>query len=420
MLTEAENARLTQVGPGTPMGELLRRYWMPVAAATELDEEPTKKVRLLGEDLVLYRDRGGNLGLIGDRCLHRRVEMVFGIPEQVGLRCPYHGWLYDHTGRCLEQPAEDMEAPDSTFKERTIIKAYPVEELGGLIWAYLGPQPAPLIPHWDILVDENVHRAIGYTILPCNWPQCMENSLDPVHTEWLHGIFDNYVLERLGQTELRVEPKHHTRIHFEVCDYGIIKRRVVEGGSEADADWAIGHPIIFPNILKTGGFEIRVPMDDTHTFHVFYYTKGFPAGVGAPPQDKIPLFFPPLPGLDERGHPEWHLMDNNSGQDMWAFYSQGPVVDRTQERLGTSDKGVILYRKLLTDSMEAVERGDDPMNVFRDPESNRYLNVSTDRAEGIVTRRIVRPTAWRPPKGGAQKYAPIFNQPPAELAESTI
>jgi 5,5'-dehydrodivanillate O-demethylase len=126
MLSVEQNDRLTQVGPGTPLGELMRRYWQPIAAVSELKENPTKSIKLLGECLVLYKDRQGRLGLLDEACAHRRVNMVYGIPENEGLRCPYHGWLYDHRGRCLEMPAEP---PDSTFKNRVKMKAYPVQEL---------------------------------------------------------------------------------------------------------------------------------------------------------------------------------------------------------------------------------------------------------------------------------------------------
>ena len=144
MLTKEQNDRLTQVGPGTPMGELMRRYWQPIAGVAELKKEPTKAIRLLGEDLVLYRDQRGQLGLIEASCAHRRVNLLFGIPEEKGLRCPYHGWLYDETGQCLEMPAEP---PEPTFASRVQLKSYPVQVLGGLVFAYLGPQPGPMVPN---------------------------------------------------------------------------------------------------------------------------------------------------------------------------------------------------------------------------------------------------------------------------------
>src|SRR6266700_707850 len=158
MLTGEENATLTRVGPNTPIGRLLRWYWHPIAAATQLDENPVRRVKLLDESLVLYRDRRNRLGLVSESCAHRRVNLVFGIPELEGLRCPYHGWLYDETGQCLEMPAE---AGDSSFPSRVKIDAYPVQELAGLIFAYLGPLPAPLLPRWDLLVCDNVLRDIG-------------------------------------------------------------------------------------------------------------------------------------------------------------------------------------------------------------------------------------------------------------------
>src|SRR5439155_5065361 len=190
-----DSARITQVGPGTPMGELMRRYWHPSAASAELlgNAFRTKGVRVLGEDLVLYRDRSGQLGLIDRHCAHRRADLTYGIAENDGLRCPYHGWKFDHAGRCLEQPFEETMHPDGRFKERTALHGYRVEELGGLIFAYLGPEPAPLLPRWGPLVWAEAVRDVAISELPCNWLQCQENSLDPVHVEWLHNYFGNYV-----------------------------------------------------------------------------------------------------------------------------------------------------------------------------------------------------------------------------------
>src|SRR5271154_4217502 len=139
MLTAEENVRLTRVGPGTPMGELMRRYWHPIAALAEMKSAWTKRVRLLGEDLVLFRDRSGTFGLIEDLCPHRRASLAYGIPAIDGIRCPYHGWKFDATGACIEQPNEPE---DSSFKDKVTTTAYPVGELGGLLWAYLGPLPA--------------------------------------------------------------------------------------------------------------------------------------------------------------------------------------------------------------------------------------------------------------------------------------
>ena len=143
MLTREANERLTRVGPGTPMGKLLRRYWHPVATVARTRRRAGPAVTLLGENLALFRCDSGELGLVAQRCPHRGASLAYGIPEDDGLRCPYHGWKFDGGGQCLEQPAEPA---DSTFKDRVQIPAYPVQELGGLIWAYLGPEPAPLLP----------------------------------------------------------------------------------------------------------------------------------------------------------------------------------------------------------------------------------------------------------------------------------
>src|SRR5262249_25430730 len=154
-----------------------------------------KSVKLLGESLVLFRDRSGDVGLIDSACAHRRVNLVFGIPEANGLRCPYHGWLYSETGQCLEMPAEPA---DSTFPGRVKLQSYPVKELGGLIFAYLGPEPAPLLPNWDLFVEPNLLRDVGLQVVNCNWLQMQENDLDPGHVGWLHSYFSDYALERAG------------------------------------------------------------------------------------------------------------------------------------------------------------------------------------------------------------------------------
>src|SRR5207245_8855724 len=162
MLSQEENELLTRVGPGTPMGELLRRYWYPIAATLELIERPDEGVKNLGEELVLYRDKQGRPGLIGLQCAHRRMSMLLGIPEKEGLRCAYHGWLYDRNGKCLEQPYEQAEDPNSNFKEHIRMPAYPVQELGGLNFAYLVTERVPLVQRWDPFDSDRVLRDIGH------------------------------------------------------------------------------------------------------------------------------------------------------------------------------------------------------------------------------------------------------------------
>ncbi len=385
MLSKDLNSMLTQVGPGTPGGALLRYYWYPVAATVELDENPVKKVRLLSEDLVLYRDRSGNLGLIDEPCPHRRVSMEYGIPEEEGLRCPYHGWLFNHEGRCTEQPAEPW---DSTFKDRVTTKAYRVQELGGLVFAYLGPEPAPLLPRYDLYIWDNVVRQIGATMVPCNWLQPMENSVDPVHVEWLHAYFFNYVLERKGPEHLARHgqvSRRHRKIGFTRFEHGIIKRRVVEADTEDDDAWKIGHPVVFPNILRVGNgrgvsaFQIRVPVDDEHTWHLWYtiYRPGIPV----PPQASVPYYEVPM--LDEQGR---FIADHIDGQDMLSWASPGAVAQRDKERLAQSDAGVIMFRELLREQIERVQLGEDPMEVYRDPAANQCIMMPQEHNQGSVIR----------------------------------
>ena len=403
MLTIEQNDRLTRVSPGTPMGELMRRYWQPIATAGDLKANPTRAVRLLGEDLVLFRDRSGTLGLIQESCPHRRVNLLYGIPEQTGLRCPYHGWLFNEKGQCLEMPAE---APDSTFKDHVMARAYPVEELGGLIFAYLGPEPAPLLPRWEPFVRQDMIRDIGWAVVPCNWLQVHENSLDPMHGEYLHRYFSNYVLERMGYVEDRGQLRgangapgravgetpesywrkaakvvHHTRVRFNVFERGITKHRLLEGETEETSpSWRIGHPVLFPNYehgAGPGGFQIRVPMDDTHTYYVWYNCYVTPPGQETPRQapEDIPVYQVPLPGVDERGVPVWPLFDNNSGQDNMAWMSQGFRTQRHLEKLGTSDVGIILFRRLLSQQIRLVEDGGRPDEHLPRPRRQplRYL-----------------------------------------------
>ena len=373
MLTQQENERLTRVSPGTPMGELMRRYWHPIAATAELDEAPTKAIRILCEDLVLYRNTSGGYGLVGSRCAHRRALLTFGVPEADGLRCMYHGWKYNAEGRCTEQPFEETANPDSRFKDKVRIAGYPVQELGGLLWTYLGPDPAPVLPRWEPLVQDNCVRDIALADLPCNWLQCQENSVDPVHVEWLHTYFGRWMQQRKnGDPDAgssiggqRMRPMSHRKIGFDVFEHGIIKRRVLEGFTEEDEDWAVGHPMLFPNALLVGNemqatMQWRVPADDTHTNHFSYYVFRAAPGTQAPPQASVP--YRNVPIQDERGQ---YLVDLTFNQDYMAWINQGEIFERDQERLGESDAGVILFRKLLNQQIESMLDGGEPMNVFR-------------------------------------------------------
>jgi len=377
MLTAEQNELLTRIEPGTRMGNLLRRYWHPVAPLVDMENRWTKRVRLLGEDLVLFKDRLGTFGLIAEACPHRRASFAYGIPTMDGIRCPYHGWKFDGTGRCLEQPNEPAE---SNFKDKVTTTAYPVGQLGGLLWAYLGPLPAPSIPRLDGLVAEGAVRFVGRATLPCNWLQIMENSVDPVHTEWLHGKLTEFVREAENWKTPRA--KHHVKIAFDETEYGIIKRRLMEGQTEEASDWVHGHPIVFPLALAVGTrsdtwrqyqFQFRAPIDDTHTEHYWYSAYLPPRGATPDLLERVPVYEAPL--QDERG--EWQLEYINA-QDAMAWVTQGPIADRTVEKLGTNDRGVTLLRKMLLRELEKVENGQDPMCVYRGAAGDRTIDLPVE------------------------------------------
>jgi 5,5'-dehydrodivanillate O-demethylase len=409
LLTEAENERLTRVGTGTPMGELMRRYWHPIAGEAELDENPVKAVRILGEDLVLYRDRGGRLGLLGAQCSHRKASLEYGIPEAEGLRCCYHGWLYDTEGRCLEQPAEPAE---STFRERIQHKAYPVQALGGLVFAYLGPAPAPLLPHYDIFVWDNAWRDVGFVEVPCNWLQCMENSVDLTHVDWLHGRYFDYVLERQGKpprgTNRAYNGARHVRMGFDLFEHGLVKRRIVEGGSEDSESWREGsNPILFPNMTRAGGrgsLQFRVPIDDEHTMNVMYSCYRPDDGQPVPTQEQIPIYRTPLREADGKFKTDWI-----TGQDIMVWATQGPIMDRSDEKLGASDEGIIFYRKVLLEQIEVMARGDDPLAVIRDPSSNVLIEIK--REPGPAGSASFMDHHW-------QQFSPIYREAKAMVERS--
>jgi 5,5'-dehydrodivanillate O-demethylase len=367
--TREQNERLTQVGPGTPMGNLLRRYWQPVAAAIELDAEPVRRVRFLGEDLTLYRSSAGEYGLVEDRCAHRCMALEHGIPDEKGLRCAYHGWVYNAAGDCVEQPFEDRTFPDARYRDRIKIVAYPVQELGGLLFAYFGPLPAPLLPRWDLLVRDDLSVAVEVHLLPCNWLQCMDNAADPVHFEFLHAAFGNYTLKKLGRAAGMTQARH-LKIEFDLFRYGIMKRRLLEGAPEDSDEWRVGHPLIFPNLLAVGNegaatLQYRIPVDDTRTLQIAYRTTKREAGAAPEP---ITVKYSQL--FTDEGK---LVADTIPKQDMIGWVGQGPISDRTREHLTASDKGVILYHKLLNENMECVERGEDPMGTIRDREENEPM-----------------------------------------------
>jgi 5,5'-dehydrodivanillate O-demethylase oxygenase subunit len=367
MLSAEQNRRLTEVGRGTRMGELLRRYWMPIAAVAELDEHPTKPVRLMGEDLVLYRDKRGTYGLVDRHCAHRRADLSYGYVEDCGLRCNYHGWLYDERGRCLAQPFEEMAHPEARYKDRIAITAYPVEAKAGLLWAYLGPAPAPLVPTWEPFTWTNGFVQIVFAEVPCNWLQAQENSIDPVHFEWLHGNWSRVLRGVDG-----AKSPTHLKIGFDEFEYGFAYRRRLEGQPEDSELWTVGRTCLWPNCLFTGAhFEWRVPVDDGNMLSVGWFFDRVPTEAEPYHQERIPYWYGPIKDPLTGRWITSHVMN----QDFVAWVGQGTLSDRTQEHLGESDRGVIMMRKALIEQAELVARGEEPKAVIRDPAVNRCVGL---------------------------------------------
>ena len=363
MLTAQANERITKVGPGTLAGELLRRYWMPVAPKAEVDEVKVRPVRLLGEDLVVYRDDRGRYGLLAEQCQHRSASLAYGRIDGDGIRCPYHGWKYDVTGACLDQPAEPK---GSTYKDSISHTAYPVQEAGGLLFAYMGPLPAPLIPKFDVLARPDWQRRIEiHPVLDCNWVQPMENSVDPAHLYWLHG-YTGGAPDQLPDDENL----------YEEFEFGIYKSHVHEDEIET-------HPLVFPNILRGPGYvaHFRIPMDDRHT-RIMYILYN-PTEDGSPTeQEQVPYQYigPIKTEYDDHGYRRYERrMDTFAGQDAMAWETQGPLTDRGREHLSVSDIGIIMFRKMLDKQITVAAEGGDPLGVLREP--HQVINFKVQRED---------------------------------------
>ncbi len=375
MLSAENNRLLTEVGPGAPMGDLLRRYWHPIAGVSEFDEKPIKPIRLFGEDLVLFRALNGEFGLVGSRCAHRGSNLAFGFVEADGIRCGYHGWRYNLEGECTSRPFEETVAPAATRLKMPKVAGYPVRAKAGMVWAYMGPQPAPQLPDWETFSWPNCFVQVIIAEIPCNWLQCQENTVDPVHFEWMHN---NGPKRRAGDYG-PLTPKT-LDLQVEDYEYGLLSRRYREGTDKSTPLWSVGRAILWPNGWYFGHhFEWKVPIDDTNTLFITWSALHVPTECEPYVQERIPAWRAPI--KDENG--DW-IISHVGNQDIVAWISQGPIADRTQELLGASDRGVVMLRRRLLEDLEALARGQDPRGLIRDPARNVRIELPCIAREDLM------------------------------------
>ena len=375
MLTREQNERLTKVGPHTPCGNLLRRYWQAVCPVAEITPaRPKKRIRILGEDLLVYRSAEGELVCIEEHCSHRNVSLYRGFIEEGGIRCCYHGWKFDCSGKCVERPFETADAPPAAD-----MKTYPVTKLGGMLFVYMGPGAPPVLPRWDVLVREDRRRSI--LVMPthdCNWLQIQENTVDSVHSYYLHGHsarLDDLELNRDGRGAFYY--RTITGYDWRTCDLGVEK--VLQYSDEPSIE--VRPPLIFPNVLRIPegpreALHFRIPIDDEHTRII--HVELLPANSGEPlPADQTPFVIEPDGPIGDDV-----ILDTFYLQDRVAWETQGAIADRTHEVLGASDRGIVLFRRMLAEQIDRVERGEDPtVGVIAEADRDAMIDFSRDKLE---------------------------------------
>ena len=432
MLSDEENELLTHVGPETPMGELLRQYWMPALLASELPERDGRplRVRLLGEDLIAYRDTAGRVGLLADNCSHRGASLYYGRNEEGGLRCVYHGWKYDVTGDCVDMPNEP---PESNFKDKIHHRAYPCREHNGLIWTYMGPRKEPPgLPELELAMVPENHRWIRPMVRECNWVQALEGDIDSAHSSFLHSVLKT---EDLGSHHSDRYTGDKPRFDVVDTDYGVM----IGVRRAPDAEhyhWRISQFLIpiFTMFPPTGaGTEtipghIWIPIDDHSTLvWSFAWHPSRPINDGEPfarggrgTSSSRPVFAAREEYLPATTEPAgaWRLKANQSTdylldyeaqrttrfsgvptvtlQDQAMTASMGQIVNRAAEHLGSTDAGIIRMRRYLLRAVKALQEqgvtppGVDNPEIFRIRSASGILpkNVSwLDGARDWVTAR---------------------------------
>jgi phthalate 4,5-dioxygenase oxygenase subunit len=425
MLTKEENRLITLTGPNTPGGALLRCYWHPIALSDELPPGGAPlPIKVLGEELALFRDARDRFGLLGLYCPHRCADLSYGRIEDGGLRCLYHGWLFDIEGRCLEQPAEP---PESRYKDEIQHLAYPVIERAGLLFAYMGKGEPPLLPSYEFLAAAPAHRYLHKTFLECNYLQAVEGGIDPAHMSYLHRSWRRPPWARKDARTVPGSRKpaaaflredRGPTLEIERTDFGVRNYAIRDAGD--GARYVRITNFIMPNTVTSVGSEGRVgegysihwhvPVDDeNHIRFDFIFNRVRPVKREAYAQE---FGMEVIENRYRRNKQNRYLQDrelmktaNFSGmgdhhgaQDAFATETQGPIHDRSREHLGTSDACIVAARRQLLAAVAAVQAGREPIHVIRDPAQN-------DMSQIVVVSEVVAPDVdyrnfWR---GRAQK-----------------
>ncbi len=391
MLSKEDNERLTRIGPGTPMGKVFRSYWIPAVLSEEVPvpDCPPVRVKLLGEQLLAFRDTNGKVGLVDAFCPHRRAPMFFGRNEECGLRCVYHGWKFDSEGNCVDMPNEPAE---SNFKHKINIKAYPTYERGGLVWAYMGSEDKiPQLPDLEWATVPDSHRYIMKYLVEGNYMQCMEGDIDSSHASFLHSSLDNRLMNSGLSVSDRTQklwmenknPSFFVKEH----DYGLLigARRNATASTYywRITQWLMPFYSIIPAEIGDSILcNVRIPIDDHHSWHIrimwhperpltdkeHYAYKH--VGVFYP--ERIPGTFTSVANKEndylidrhEQKHKSYTGIKAVPVQDMAMFEGMGPVVDRPREHLGTSDTAIIQVRRILLKTANQMEEGKLPYSAY--------------------------------------------------------
>jgi len=400
MLAREENELITRVGSGTPMGDTMRRYWMPALLAWELPEPdfPPVRVKLLGEDLVAFRDASGRIGLLDEYCPHRRVSLFFGRNEECGLRCVYHGWKFDVEGRCVDMMNEPEELQ---FKNKIRTTSYPTVEVGGIIWAYMGPpELQPPLPKFAWTQVPETHRHVTKVMQECNWLQALEGGIDTSHAQILHRSFT----PTIGPTSRGPRGGAPT-VEVDVTSYGYCYAGIYPRPGEVAFVRAYHFVMPFhqlrPSTTDRGNPSVAghiwVPMDDDNTmvYNWEYSITDEPLNE----EDRLELRLGNGPlDVDQTTFRSKKRRENNylidrqrqktanftgiegiNTQDRAVQESMGRIVDRSKEHLGPADKAIIQARRLLIEAVKTVQAGGTPRGV-----DATYYTLRA--AEGVIPR----------------------------------